>query len=268
MGFYDTIKNKSHLIAAHRGFRAIRPENTMSAFKAALGKSDFIEFDVALSKDGVAVVIHDKTLKRTSNIIRNKTTHKKKKVHDFTYEELLGLDFGTWFIEKDPFGTIKDKIIKKSEIKSEKILTLKQVLEFCKKNSFLANIEIKDMKKTPFNNKVVKEIIKIVKEMAMQENVLLSSFNHSYLKKAKKIAPLIHRAALVEKKHPKNLLLYLKKLDVEAYNCEDAIVNKKVVAMLKNANYKVNVFTVNDNKRKKELYTMGVDGIFTDFLKI
>ncbi|NQY23921.1 MAG: hypothetical protein HRT41_07785 [Campylobacteraceae bacterium] len=46
------------------------------------------------------------------------------------------------------------------------------------------------------------------------------------------------------------------------------MLNKKLVEKLKNANYKVNVFTVNNDKRKKELYAMGVDGIFTDFLKI
>jgi len=268
MGFYDTLKNKSQLIAAHRGFRAIRPENTSSAFKAALGKCDFIEFDVSLTKDGVAVVIHDKSLKRTSNIIRNKTTHKKKKVHDFNYEDLLALDFGTWFIEKDPFNSIKNKLVKKSEIKSQKILTLKQVLKFCKKKSLLANIEIKTMKKTPYNKKIVKEIINVVREMKMQEYVLLSSFNHSYLKKAKKIAPLIHRAALVEKKHPKDLLTYLKKLDVQAYNCEDGLISEKLVQLLHRSKYKINAFTVNNEKRKKELFSFGVDAIFTDFLSV
>lgn len=266
IGFYDALENKSKLIAAHRGFRAIRPENTMSAFKAALGKCDFIEFDVTLCKDGIAVVIHDKTLKRTSNIIRNKKTHKKKKIHDFTYEELLMLDFASWFIEKDPFDTIKDKRVNKNDIKADQILTLKQVLEFCKKKNLLANIEIKNMKKTPFHKKIVKEIIKVVQETRMQKKVLLSSFNHSYLKKAKKIAPYIHRAALVEKKHPKDLLLYLKKLDVKAYNCEDSLVDKKLVKLLKDANYKINVFTVNNKKRKKELFSLGVDAIFTDFL--
>ena len=266
IGFYDALENKSKLIAAHRGFRAIRPENTMSAFKAALGKCDFIEFDVTLCKDGIAVVIHDKTLKRTSNIIRNKKTNKKKKIHDFTYEELLMLDFASWFIEKDPFDTIKDKRVNKNDIKADQILTLKQVLEFCKKKNLLANIEIKNMKKTPFHKKIVKEIIKVVQETRMQKKVLLSSFNHSYLKKAKKIAPYIHSAALVEKKHPKDLLLYLKKLDVHAYNCEDSLVDKKLVKLLKDANYKINVFTVNNKKRKKELFSLGVDAIFTDFL--
>ncbi|PHR70965.1 MAG: hypothetical protein COA66_10495 [Arcobacter sp.] len=44
------------------------------------------------------------------------------------------------------------------------------------------------------------------------------------------------------------------------------MLNKKLVEKLKNANYKVNVFTVNDEKRKKELFDFGVDGIITDFL--
>ncbi len=46
MAFYDNFRNRKKLIAAHRGFRANRPENTMSAFEAALRKCDFIELDV------------------------------------------------------------------------------------------------------------------------------------------------------------------------------------------------------------------------------
>ena len=197
IGFYDALENKSKLIAAHRGFRAIRPENTMSAFKAALGKCDFIEFDVTLCKDGIAVVIHDKTLKRTSNIIRNKKTHKKKKIHDFTYEELLMLDFASWFIEKDPFDTIKDKRVNKNDIKADQILTLKQVLEFCKKKNLLANIEIKNMKKTPFHKKIVKEIIKVV-----QEEDFIKQQQEEQEEKGKKKPKIVRKTHISALYHP------------------------------------------------------------------
>jgi glycerophosphoryl diester phosphodiesterase len=74
-------------IYAHRGASAELPENTLTAFARAveLG-ADGIELDVHLSKDGVAVVIHDETLDRTTNGSGN--------VADLTLAELQSLDAG------------------------------------------------------------------------------------------------------------------------------------------------------------------------------
>lgn len=52
---------------AHRGLHnAARPENSMSAFRAALDSGYGIELDVHLLKDGGLAVIHDAALKRTT----------------------------------------------------------------------------------------------------------------------------------------------------------------------------------------------------------
>src|SRR6195256_4622602 len=57
------------LVFAHRGGSALAPENTMAAFDngLALG-ADGLELDVRLSRDGVAVVHHDRTLDRTTTL--------------------------------------------------------------------------------------------------------------------------------------------------------------------------------------------------------
>ena len=56
------------LVIAHRGDSANRPENTLASFASALELgADFVEFDVQLTKDGHAVVIHDPTLERTTS---------------------------------------------------------------------------------------------------------------------------------------------------------------------------------------------------------
>src|SRR5262245_13073317 len=57
------------LVFAHRGGSALAPENTLSAFDngLALG-ADGIELDVHLSRDGVVVVHHDRTLDRTTTL--------------------------------------------------------------------------------------------------------------------------------------------------------------------------------------------------------
>lgn len=51
---------------AHRGDWRTAPENTIAAFRSALGRArcDGLEFDVRRSLDGVPVVIHDDTLDR------------------------------------------------------------------------------------------------------------------------------------------------------------------------------------------------------------
>jgi glycerophosphoryl diester phosphodiesterase len=56
------------LVFAHRGGARLAPENTMPAFDngLALG-ADGLEIDVQLSRDGIPVVIHDRTLDRTTD---------------------------------------------------------------------------------------------------------------------------------------------------------------------------------------------------------
>src|SRR5712691_3935269 len=57
------------LVFAHRGGSALAPENTIEAFDngLALG-ADGLELDIQLSRDGVVVVHHDRTLDRTTSL--------------------------------------------------------------------------------------------------------------------------------------------------------------------------------------------------------
>jgi glycerophosphoryl diester phosphodiesterase len=55
-------------IVAHRGASATHPENTLPAFEQAIALgAGFVELDVRRSADGVAVVMHDQTLDRTTD---------------------------------------------------------------------------------------------------------------------------------------------------------------------------------------------------------
>jgi glycerophosphoryl diester phosphodiesterase len=65
--FFTTSSAGRPLVFAHRGGSALAPENTMQAFANGLSLgADGIELDVHLSEDGIAVVIHDATLERTT----------------------------------------------------------------------------------------------------------------------------------------------------------------------------------------------------------
>ena len=57
------------LVFAHRGGADLAPENTVNAFDLGLALgADGLEIDVHLARDGVAVVHHDRTLDRTTNL--------------------------------------------------------------------------------------------------------------------------------------------------------------------------------------------------------
>ncbi len=267
-----TFKNlfeRSHLIAAHRGNRSICPENTLSAFEASIGRCDFVELDVGFSLDGVSVVIHDDTLERTSNAREVKGFAPPYSVMDYNYAKLSELNFSSWFAKSDPFDTISSGVIDKLEaekLPQQKIPTLYEALTLLKDFQLPVNVEIKDMSNTKFDGNAVKKIIDLIKSLHMEDMILLSSFNHKYLKEARQLAPEIMRAALQEEFHPENIISYLKRLDVRCYHPDAKIVTKELVKELKEADIIVNVFTVNNPKEKEKMFEYGVKSIFTDFL--
>ena len=86
------------LVVGHRGAMGLRPENTLESFELAfdLG-SDLVELDVHLTRDGQAVVIHDDTLERTTDVASRRARAGHVHVNDLTLKELQELDAGWWF---------------------------------------------------------------------------------------------------------------------------------------------------------------------------
>ena len=76
---------------AHQGGAKEAPSNTLDAMdRAAAIGVDGLEFDVHLSRDGRVVLIHDRTLKRTTN--------GQGLVSDHSAEELAALDAAYWWV--------------------------------------------------------------------------------------------------------------------------------------------------------------------------
>lgn len=90
---------------AHRGGGARAPENTLEAMRLAIADgADGLEFDVRLSGDGEVVVIHDRTVDRTTN--------GTGAVERMTLAKLTSLDAGIRFNARphDPVRNIKHRI--------------------------------------------------------------------------------------------------------------------------------------------------------------
>ncbi|MEU6475798.1 glycerophosphodiester phosphodiesterase family protein [Streptomyces sp. NPDC047017] len=85
-------------VVAHRAGAAYAPENTLPALdKAASLGFSWMENDVQRTKDGELVVIHDDSLRRTTDVERVFPGRAPWKVKDFTAAEIARLDAGSWF---------------------------------------------------------------------------------------------------------------------------------------------------------------------------
>jgi glycerophosphoryl diester phosphodiesterase len=105
-------QNTRKVNVAHRGASAYAPEHTLAAYRLALQQgADFVEQDLAVTKDGVLICIHDPTLERTTNVEElfpdraAPVTWEGKTVkgwfaNDFTLAEIKQLDAGSWFDAK------------------------------------------------------------------------------------------------------------------------------------------------------------------------
>lgn len=91
---------------AHRGASAYAPEHTAAAYRLAVVQgADYVEQDLAVTKDGALVCLHDDSLERTTNVeevFPDRATidaqgRKRWLIADFTLAEIKRLDAGAWF---------------------------------------------------------------------------------------------------------------------------------------------------------------------------
>ena len=97
---------------AHRGASAYAPEHTLAAYKLAIEMgADYVEQDLAVTRDGVLICLHDGSLERTTNVeqlfpdrVTTQTIEGKTRqawlANDFTLAEIKTLDAGSWFNPK------------------------------------------------------------------------------------------------------------------------------------------------------------------------
>jgi glycerophosphoryl diester phosphodiesterase len=231
-------------IFAHRGGGSLAPENTLAAIRTgqALGFGAH-EFDVKLSKDGVAMLLHDDTLERTAGI--------KARASDLDWEELRALDAGAWHSEK---------------FRGERLPSFEEAARLLRSQGTLANVEIKP---TPGFERVTGERVAAEAQRlwsAAEVPPLLSSFSFDALMAALQAAPELPRAWLASEMAPEDWAR-LAALEAVAFNTDHRKLARDNIPRLHDAGYRVLVYTVNDAALAERLFGLGVDGLFTDNLR-
>jgi glycerophosphoryl diester phosphodiesterase len=231
-------------IFAHRCGGSLAPENTLAAIR--MGQSlgyEAHEFDVKLSKDGVAMLLHDDTLERT--------TSGRGRACNFTWTELSALDAGAW--HSDAF-------------RGERIPTFEAAAHELIAKGTLANIEIKPCR--GFERLTGLEVARRTRDLWRGAPVppIFCSFSFEALAAAKEEAPEIARMFLATRFAERDWAS-LETLEAVAFGTDYRELDHANVTRLHDKGYRIVTYTVNDAAVAQGLFDAGVDGIVTDNLR-
>lgn len=253
---------------AHRGARSLAPENTIAAAEKGLeAGADLWELDVQLTRDQELIVLHDETLERTSDVEAVFPDRAPWKVADFTLAEIRQLDFGSWFNETDPFGQIAAGAVTAEDRRSYEGITaptLREALEWTRGHGWKVNVELKDVEGRDGEDEFPERVVALVKELGMTDDVLISSFNHDYLRRVSQEDAGLPTGAL-SGRGIDNPVEYVRRLGAASYNPSADAVAPSQIASIRQAGIAVYPYTVNEAKHLVRFIEAGASGIITDF---
>jgi glycerophosphoryl diester phosphodiesterase len=82
---------------AHRGLCSRHPENTLPSLAAAVPFADYCEIDVRVTRDEQLIIMHDATLRRTTDVATVFPERADDPVSMFSLAEIERLDAGGWY---------------------------------------------------------------------------------------------------------------------------------------------------------------------------
>lgn len=224
-------------ITAHRGSSKDAPGNTLEAIDIAIENgADYAEIDVQETKDGEIVLLHDKSLSRTTGLNKN--------VWEVTLEEIKQLDAGSWFDKK---------------FKGVKIPTLEEVIDHCE-GKIKLNIEIKT---NGHEKNLIHKVVDLIKEKGIRSSCVVTSLDYDAIQTVESIEPKIKTGYIMFV-----AMGGLEALNLDFYSVEETNVTESFVTSAHMIGREVHVWTINEEEDMDKVINLGVDNIITDNDKI
>jgi glycerophosphoryl diester phosphodiesterase len=227
------------LIYGHRGAKGEAPENTLSSFQQCLSHGvRRCELDLHLSSDGELMVIHDPTLKRT--------TDRRGRVSEHSAADLVTYDArkgGPGWLQPCP------------------VPRLAELFEACDFEHW--QLEVKVASRTRAATTVL-AIRELAQAHGLLDKVSITSSSREVLRAAAELTPDISRGLVAE-------YAWLDPLKVARnYGCELLALNWTLctperLAKAQREGLHVSVWTVNEPALMRRLADFGVDSLITDF---
>ena len=236
----------------HRGWYKA-PENTLSAYRESYNQGfKYVECDVQFTKDGVAVLLHDDTIDRTSN--------GSGTLSQMTYAELLQYDFS--YDDNDSANDF-------SAYRGEKIPTFVDFIALCKELGLHPYIEIKGN----LTEAEATELVRIVSEAGMLDSVSWLGFSGDALAMIVSCDPTARLVWVLSDTYDSkiaannipfamaNLMTGESEVVFDLYY---TLVSQSIVDLLMEYNIPLEVWTVNDINAIYNLHPY-VSGVSSDY---
>ena len=244
------------IVFGHRGASGEAPENTLVAFERALAVgAQIVETDVHVTRDGEVVVAHDADVART--------TDGAGRIAELRFREVAALDAGYRF---SPDGGASHPF----RGRGIRIPTLREVFRRLPQTRF--NVEVKAN-----DARLIEGVVRLVAEHERAHLTLLAGAEEATLAAVRaelarrgvaaalgaSVADVLAfvRAAVGEGVAPKAPMA----LQIPPTFAGEPLVTKALVDFAHRHDVQVHVWTVNDEDEMKQLLTLGVDGIMSDF---
>ena len=228
-------------VIAHRGASASRPENTIAAFDAALDEGcDGIELDLQLTRDGVPVVYHNRTL--------HKIGGGRHAVRQREWDEIRTLDAGGWLDRR---------------YKAQRVPTLDDVLErYGRRTQLLLEIKVRPQDKRAGTHARLAELVaQHVRARRLQRRVMILCFDLDTLQM---VAGGLR--TVLNLKVPSRMTRSLDKAisHVWALSVDVRTISPQIVAAIHNRSTPVLAYTCNSSKTVQRALLAGADGFMSD----
>jgi len=208
----------------------------MAAFREAIAAgSNGIEFDVRLTRDGVPVIIHDNTLRRTTGL--------SHRIADLTLPELESLDVAVPSLE-ELFTLFED---------NDRMLFLEMKVDSAAEHTPLAEA-----------------CCKLIDEHSFKERVFVECFDLAALEVVKSIDSEIKTAALFQPKlsrpslSDQRIIDRAKAIGASALALHHRLARESLVQKAIDADMRVAVWTVDDPAWIARAKSMGIEALITN----
>lgn len=259
----------------HRGCRGLMPENTIPAMHTALQLGvTTLEMDVVITKDQKVVLSHEPFFNheistKPDGSVVNEKEERSLNIYKMNYEETRKFDVG---IKPHPRFPQQKKIAAYKPLLSDLLDSVQQYMLTAKRPLPYFNIETKCMPATDdvFHPKpavFVELLMKVIREKAMEDRVIIQSFDVRTLQYLHQTYPNIKTAMLIEDYDKRGIEKQIEVLGFQPtiYSPHYSLVTEQLLTYCHQRNIKVIPWTVNTKQEIERLKKMGVDGIISDY---
>ncbi|XP_068926875.1 glycerophosphodiester phosphodiesterase domain-containing protein 4 [Petaurus breviceps papuanus] len=250
----------------HRGAPMLAPENTQMAFEKAIEHgATGLETDVTLSYDGVPFLMHDTTLRRTTNIHDILPDFSDMPASMFTWQTLETLNSGQWFFKAKPFKYMAPLTKKDEEMaKNQSIMKLSNFLRLANKENKLVIFDLyRPPRKHPYRNTWIMKVLEVMmNEVGIKSNLVLW-LPGQLRADVQMIAPRYRQ--VLGKKLPLPDLL---KIGIRGLNLGYKDINSKDIKEYEKYGIFTNIYVINEPWLYSLAWCAGVHSVTTNTIQI